>query len=220
MNDINIFRSTKKLLMVDDDRLVLATIAVDLREAGYSVATVESSDEAEAWLAGGNRPDLAILDIQMAGNDGLYLARRLNDFDHIPFIILSAYSDEKFVEQATQSGALGYVVKPLDTAKLVPVIEAAIARAGELHELRETRQQLQKALDAERIISVATGIVMTEYKLKRSDAFTSLRDSARKRRRKLIDVANEIVIARETLNLDLKQQGKEIIPLDLKSIDL
>ena len=192
----------KRILIVDDDRLVLAVIANGLSRAGYRVTSAESAEDAEAWLASGERPDLAILDVSMPGRSGLHLARRLHELDHIPFIMLSAYSEPETVEQATRYGALGYVVKPQDIPQMIPAIEAALGRANELQELRETRKQLQQALDTERNISVATGIVMMEYRLKRSKAFALLRDTARKQRRKLAEVADDIVGARETLNFD------------------
>lgn len=209
MNANNISPPGKHLLIVDDDRLVLSLIASGLTRAGYRITSAESAEEAEAWLAGGERPDLAILDVRMPGLGGLHLARRLHDLDHIPFMMLSAYSDPQTVELATLCGALGYAVKPQDTPQLVPAIEAALARANELQDLRETRQQLQKALDTERNISVATGITMMEYRLKRSDAFALLRDTARKQRRKLADMADDVVRARETLSFDITQSKPE-----------
>lgn len=191
--------SRKSILLVDDDRLVLSSIASGLSEAGYGVATAESAEDAEAWLAGGDRPDLVVLDIRMPGQSGLNLAQRLRELDHIPFMILSAYSDAQYVDQATALGALGYAVKPIDINQLVPAIEAAQARADEIQDLRRTRAQLQRALDAERSISVATGITMTEYNLSRAEAFALLRDTARKRRRKLFELADDVVDAREQL---------------------
>jgi response regulator NasT len=191
----------KRLLVVDDDRLVLALLASGLTDAGYCVTTAESAEDAEAWLAGGERPDLAILDVRMQGKDGLYLAQRLRELDHIPFMMLSAYSDPQIVEQATLSGALAYAVKPQDISQLVPAIEAALARANELQDLRATRQQLQAALDGERDISIAVGITMMQYRLKRRDAFELLRKSARSRQGKLADLAAEIIRAGEMLNV-------------------
>ncbi|WP_114969744.1 ANTAR domain-containing response regulator [Rhodoferax ferrireducens] len=191
----------KQLLVVEDDRLVLAMIASGLTDAGYSVATAESAEDAEAWLAGGVRPDLAILDVRMPGQGGLFLARRLRELDHIPFMMLSAYSDPQTVEQATLCGALGYAIKPLDIPQLLPAIEAAMARANELQDLRSTQQHLQAALDDERDISIAVGITMMQHHLKRSDAFELLRKSARSRRCKLASLAQDIVQACETLNL-------------------
>jgi AmiR/NasT family two-component response regulator len=190
----------KKILIVDDDRLGLAMTASGLTAAGYDVTTVDSAEDAEAWLAGGVRPDLVILDVCMPGQCGLSLAQRLRDLDHLPFMMLSAYSDAQTVEQATLCGALGYAVKPLDIPQLVPAIEAALARANELQELRATRQQLQAALDSERDISLAVGITMMQHHLQRNEAFDMLRKSARSRRCKLAELATEIIQAAEKLN--------------------
>jgi response regulator NasT len=189
------------LLLVDDDRLVLATLARGLQQVGYGITTAESTEEVEALLASGERPDLAILDIRMPGADGLHLAQRLRELDHIPFMMLSAYSDPPMIDEATRHGALGYLVKPLDIVQLVPSIEAALSRANELQSLRETRQRLQAALDAERDISVAVGITMMQHRLQRRAAFELLRKTARSRRSKLADVAAEIIQAGETLKL-------------------
>lgn len=183
----------KKLLLVDDDRLVLAVMALRLADAGYHVTSAESAEDAEAWLAGGLRPDLAILDVSMPGKGGLYLAQRLRELDHIPFMMLSAYSDPQIVDQTSQCGALAYAVKPLDVTQLVPLIEAALARANELQELRTTRQQLQAALDGERDVSIAVGIAMMQHRLKRSDAFELLRKAARNQRCKLAELAAQVI---------------------------
>lgn len=189
------------LLLVDDDRLVLSTLSAGLEQAGYHLSVAESAEEAEAQLAGGLRPDLAIIDVRMPGRGGLHLAQRLRELDHVPFMMFSAYGDPKIVAQATHYGALGYAVKPLDTAQLLPAIEAALARANELHELRQTREQLQQALEGDRGINIATGIVMVEFKLGRTEAFKLLRDNARGQRRKLADLARDTIAAREALNL-------------------
>jgi AmiR/NasT family two-component response regulator len=192
--------ATKQILLVDDDRLVLAMMSGGLRDAGYHITSAESAEEARAWLASGARPDLAILDVRMPGEGGLSLAQRLRELDHIPFIMLSAYSDPDMVAQATACGALGYIVKPQEVTQLIPVIEAALARANELSDLRTTRQQLQAALNNERDISIAVGITMMQHHLKRSDAFELLRKSARSQRIKLADLAVQVIAAGEALS--------------------
>lgn len=191
----------KQLLVVEDDRLVLAMLVEGLADAGFVVVTAESVEDAEAWLSGGGRPDLAVLDVRLSGQDGLYLAQRLRDLDHIPFMMLSAYSDPQTVARATAAGALGYAVKPQDLAQLVPAIQAALARADELQDLRTKRLQLQAALNGERDINIAVGITMMQNHLKRSEAFELIRMAARKQRRKLADLAAQIIQAGETLSL-------------------
>lgn len=190
------------LLLVEDDRLVLSTTAGGLRHAGYQVVCAESAEEAEHWLASGARPDLAIVDVRMQGQGGLALAERLSQLDHIPFIMLSAYGEAAMVEQASRSGALAYLVKPQDIQQLLPVIEAALTRAGKLAGLRQRERQLQSALDNERSVNVATGIVMMEFKLTRQAAFTLLRETARRQRRKLTELADEVISARNVLSLE------------------
>jgi response regulator NasT len=182
-----------RLLLVDDERLVLATLTRGLEAAGFVVVTAESVTEAEELLAGDIRPDLAIVDVMMPERNGLELARRLQELDHIPFILLTATADARVVEQATLNGALGYVVKPVDVPHLVPTIKAALARSEDLQDFRMTQRQLQEALDADRDINVAIGIVMVRQQLGRNDAFEQLRTTARARRLKLSALANELI---------------------------
>ena len=184
---------TRKLLLVDDDRLVLATLTQGLEAAGFVVVAAESVNEAEDLLAGGTHPDLAIVDVMMPERSGLELARRLQELDHIPFILLTATADAKVVEQATLNGALGYVVKPVDVPQLVPAIEAALARSSDLQDFRMAQRQLQEALDADRDVNVAIGIVMVKQQLERSAAFDQLRKVARARRLKLSTLASEVI---------------------------
>ena len=191
----------RNILLVDDDRLVLSTLSRGLVGAGYSVSTAESADDAEALLAGGERPDLAILDVSMPGRSGLELAERLRSFDHIPFMLLTAYSDQQIVDRATACGALGYLVKPVDTPQLLPAIKAALARAKDIQGLQASAQQLQGALNSEREISIAIGITMVQYRLGRKAAFELLRKTARSQNRKLVELATDVIGASETLNL-------------------
>ena len=202
MTHQNTTPAKRHLLLVDDDRLILTTLASTLTHAGYQITTAESTDDVENWLSEGHkRPDLALLDVQMPGQNGLALALRLRELEHIPFMMLSAYSDHATVAQATGQGALGYAVKPIDPVQLIPTIEAALARASEMQALRTARLQLQTALDNERDINVAVGITMTQHRLTRKAAFDLLRQGARSQRCKLIDLAQNILRATETINL-------------------
>ncbi len=185
------------ILLVDDDRLVLATMSRGLQRGGYQVSTADSAEEAEHLLAAGIRPDLVVLDVRMPGNSGLQLAQRLRSLDHIPFMMLSAFNDADTVRQANACGALSYLVKPIDVAQLGPTVAAALARASELQGLQGERGQLQSALNSERDISVAIGITMAQKQMTRDVAFNMLRDAARAQRCKLARVAADVIHACE-----------------------
>ncbi|CAG0983821.1 putative transcriptional regulatory protein pdtaR [Methylophilaceae bacterium] len=191
----------KSLLLVDDDRLILSTLSSGLSRAGYMVSTAESVDEAEVWLDNNDKPDLVILDVRMSGRNGLELAEQLSRHHHVPFIMLTAHSEQDVIAHANISGAMGYLVKPIDITQLIPAIETAISRAQELYGLRGAKQQLQTALDADRSVSIAVGILMDQHRLGQKDAMNLLRDSARSRQIKLAELASLIINSRETLNV-------------------
>ena len=93
------------ILLVDDDRLILATLGTGLRRAGYSVSEANSGEQA-LRLAAERKPDLALLDIRMPGMSGIEVAAQFRETHGTPFIFLSAYGDENLVDQAAQLGAL------------------------------------------------------------------------------------------------------------------
>ncbi|MEZ5615145.1 MAG: response regulator [Rhodocyclaceae bacterium] len=189
----------RKVLLVDDDRLVLATLASGLEQAGYAVQACASAEEAKRVLAL-DVPDIAVLDVRMPGASGLDLAGELAEAGGIPFIFLTAYSEADIVMRAAEHGALGYLVKPVDMPQLIPAIEAGLARAADLSKLRHTGQQLQNALNESREVSMAIGLLMERYRLDRQQAFEALRGAARTQRRKIGELAEDMLAAAELLN--------------------
>lgn len=115
------------ILVVDDDRLVLATLVHGLAQAGYQVIDADNGNDA-ILLAREHRPTLALLDIRMEGKSGFDVAATLRDAYRIPFIFLSAFADEATMAEVQRLGALAYLVKPLDVGQILPTVAAAFAR--------------------------------------------------------------------------------------------
>ncbi|HEY9027930.1 MAG TPA: response regulator [Burkholderiaceae bacterium] len=120
--------SKGKILVVDDDRLVLATVTHGLSKAGYDIIDADNGDDA-ILLARQHRPDLALLDIRMEGMSGFDVAAYLRESLQTPFMFLSAFADDDTVAQVKALGAVAYLVKPLDIAQIVPTVEAALVTA-------------------------------------------------------------------------------------------
>jgi CheY-like chemotaxis protein len=114
-----------KILVVDDDRLVLATVTHGLAKAGYEIIDADNGDDA-ILLAREHRPDLALLDIRMEGMSGFDVAAYLRESLQTPFMFLSAFADDATVAQVKALGAVAYLVKPLDISQIVPTVEAAL----------------------------------------------------------------------------------------------
>ena len=115
-----------RILVVDDDRLVLATVAHGLAQAGFEVIDADNGDDA-ILLAREHRPALALLDIRMEGKSGFDVAATLRDVYGIPFMFLSAFADEATLATVKSLGALAYLIKPLDVGQIVPAVEAVFA---------------------------------------------------------------------------------------------
>ena len=189
----------RRILIVDDDRQLCDLLVEALGQAGYEVMAAQSANDAMTAIATAS-PDLAVLDIKMPGASGLTLSELLRDQFAIPFVFFSAVDTEETVRQATMMGALAYLVKPLDMRQLIPAINAAVARADELHGLRQSESQLSVALQQNRGISVATGILMERLRLSRGTALEFLRRETRARRQKMSRVAEDLVKSTEYVN--------------------
>ena len=155
----------------------------------------------ELLASGARTPDLALLDVSMPGMSGLELAQRLQADSAIAVMFLSAEDDQATVRAAIDGGAVGYLVKPIDITRIVPSVQAGLARADELRLLRGSESRLTQALGQGREVGMAVGILMERHKTDRESAFRALREHARSHQRKLSDVAAEILQATETLNL-------------------
>jgi two-component system, response regulator PdtaR len=174
--------SKGKILVLDDDRLVLATVVHGLVQAGYEVIDADNGDDA-ILLAREHRPELALLDIRMEGKTGFDVAEYLRDVCHIPFMFLSAFSDEGTATKVQALGAVAYLVKPLDVGKIVPTVDAALTRlrsgaqsagaGGAAEPLSSAVAVIPRdggaaALD---LLAMAVGIVMHRYSLPRERAW-------------------------------------------------
>jgi len=186
-----------RLLLADDEPLVLATLAGALERAGFDVATATEAGEAleRARTAAFS---LAVLDYAIPGQNGLELAVALSQL-HVPFVFLSAYSDEQLVARAVDAGALAYLVKPVDPDRLVPTVRTAVHRAREIAALVGEKERLSQAIVTNREVSVAVGLIMAQRGLPRQSAFELLRQHARRTRRAIRDLALEIVAGAEAL---------------------
>jgi len=185
----------KHLLIVDDDRLVLATMARSLRRVGYAVKTADRATHAMD-IAAENVFDLAILDIAIPDVSGIDLGRELRARYGLYCLFLTAHSDPGLVADAILEGAGSYLVKPIGVAQLVPAIEVALARANDVKAMVDTMEHLERALAGGRHISIAIGMLMERHALNERSAFEILRKEARMQRRKMAEHCAQMVAAR------------------------
>ncbi len=200
-----------RILVVDDDRLVLATVVHGLAQAGYEVIDADNGDDA-ILLAREHKPELALLDIRMEGKTGFDVAEYLRDVAHVPFMFLSAFADAPTRAKVAELGALAYLVKPLDVGKIVPTVDEVFARvhrglppaAGAVTErpaAPETTTAAPLPLPAARaeLVAVAIGILMHRFSLSRAQGAARLQRMAADKGVTTEDQAERLVDALEEL---------------------
>jgi two-component system KDP operon response regulator KdpE len=120
--------SRPRILLVDDEPSLLATIAPLLRAQGYDVATATSGNAA---LDGVDRQplQLVILDLGLPDMDGVEVCRRLREGRSVPILVLSARGAESDKVAALDAGADDYVTKPFGADELLARVRAALRRS-------------------------------------------------------------------------------------------
>jgi len=189
------------ILVVDDDRLVLATLASGLSQAGYDVIDADNGDDA-ILLAREHRPDIALLDIRMQGKSGFDVAAYLRATSQTPFIFLSAFSDEQTAAQVKALGAVAYLVKPLDIGQILPVVDSALAQAATRHgaAVVEPAAAAADVMPPPEVL-MAVGVLMHRYSLDRGVAFQRLHRMAAAENRPVAEQAQRVLEAVEVLAL-------------------
>jgi response regulator NasT len=197
--------SKGKILVVDDDRLVLAMVTHGLSQAGYEVIDADNGDDA-ILLARQHRPDIALLDIRMEGKTGFDVAQYLREVGHTPFVFLSAFSDDETVAKVKALGALAYLVKPLEVGQIVPTIDAAFSRAQQMKAAEQAQspqaspEPLDDAAITAALVPLAVGVLMHRFSLTRPEALARLRKLAAAERRSVTAQAERLVLAVEELS--------------------
>ena len=201
-----------RILVLDDDRLVLATVVHGLVQAGYDVIDADNGDDA-ILLAREHKPELALLDIRMEGKTGFDVAEYLRDVCRIPFMFLSAFSDEATTAKVQSLGAVAYLVKPLDVGKIVPTVEAALLRirAGQLQPPPQSAlpatpvapaaawQAAASTSAPSDMVAMAVGVVMHRYSLPRERAWQRLQRMAQEQGFTVAQQAERLLLAVEEL---------------------
>ncbi|HLA24365.1 MAG TPA: response regulator [bacterium] len=190
-------RKPLRILIADDEAVIRLGLRAMLEDQGYQVVGEAADGHRALDLVQKLRPDLVFLDIKMPGVDGLEAARALFAGRAVPVIILTAYADRAFVEQAKDAGALAYLVKPVRESDLTPTVEMALGRFREIHDLKEEIGDLEDTLETRKLVERAKGVLMRRDGLDEPAAFARLQRKARDSRKTMKEISEGILAETE-----------------------
>ena len=163
-------------VIADDEPISRMDLKELLSEGGYTVLSEVSDGFDAVEQCKLYHPDLVILDIKMPFLDGISAAKIIYEEELADTIImLTAYSEREFVEQAKGYGVSGYLVKPIDEKSVVPSIELAVARSRELKRLRKDMAKVSERLESRSVIEKAKGVIMQEQSMTEQEAYDYIR---------------------------------------------
>ena len=132
-----------KILVVDDERVLVKGIRFNLENEGYQVETGSDGEEAVEKARGGNF-DLIILDLMMPRIDGLQACMKIREFSNVPIIMLTARSEDADKIIGFECGADDYITKPFNILELKARIRALLRRAGQTAQQEKVANRLTR----------------------------------------------------------------------------
>ena len=134
-----------RTLIVEDEAVTAADLHDELIAQGYEVTAVTDNAEAALRLAEEGRPDIVLMDINLAGPiDGVLAASGMRGLE-IPVVFLTAHYDEATLARAKKASPVGYITKPFEPHQLSVTIEIGIARhRSDMERMRLVRELAQE----------------------------------------------------------------------------
>lgn len=126
-----------KILIVDDQAMMLKLMAYPLEQEGYTIVTAMTGVEALQKIQG-EQPDLVILDVMLPDTNGIDVCRRIRQVLHLtdlPIIILSGQTELSAKIQGLEAGADEYVTKPVDPKEMAVRVKSLLARTQRLRQV-------------------------------------------------------------------------------------
>lgn len=182
------------IVIADDEPITRMDLRELLTAAGYQIVA-EAGDGFDALEACRKfHPNLVLLDIRMPLLDGLSAAKMISEEDLVDaIVILTAYRDVEFINDAKSNGISGYLVKPIDEKSLIPSIEVMVERGKEFKKLRREIQRTSNRLNNRSIIERAKGRIMEEQNMSENQSYTYIREMSLKKGLSMRDIADIIL---------------------------
>ena len=180
-------------VIAEDEALIRLDLVSMLEDAGIEVLAAVADGRAAINAVETFKPSVALLDIAMPELDGITAASEITAQKICPVVMITAYSQVELVERAANAGAMGYLVKPVNPANLVPAIEVAIARFEEMNLLITEVDQVTERLEVRKIVDRAKGLLQATLGIDEPAAFRWLQKAAMDNRASMRDVSQGVI---------------------------
>lgn len=187
------------IIVVEQDRERAMMIVDALREAGQHRIQVIGSGTGLARRVAETRPDLVLIDAGDPSRDALEeLALAAGPMDR-PVAMFVDRSEQSLTRAAIEAGVSAYVVGGLQSERIHPILDAAVARFHMFARMRAELAATKAALEERKVIDRAKGLLMRAKGISEEEAYALLRKTAMDQGKRLADLAQALVTAAELL---------------------
>ncbi|MEN6394490.1 MAG: PAS domain S-box protein, partial [Anaerolineaceae bacterium] len=146
--------TNETILVVEDNSIIAAHLQRVLQGFGYNVPRTVTTGEAAVQAANEIKPDLALVDIQLAGKmDGIEASRIMQSNQDMPIVFLTAYAEDERLEQAKLTQPYGYLVKPVQERELYATLEMAFCKHRLTRTLQASEERYRKLIEQIRAVT-------------------------------------------------------------------
>ena len=182
-----------RIVVAEDETIIRLDIVETLTAQGYEVVGEAENGERAVELVEELTPDVVLMDISMPVMDGLSATRHIAGRSLAPVVILTAFSQRDLIDQATQAGAMSYIVKPFSETDLVPAIELAKARFDQLVALESEISDLNVRFETRKLVDQAKALLQEKLEITEPEAFRWIQKTSMDRRLTMKDVAQTVI---------------------------
>ncbi|MEC3884034.1 response regulator [Halobacillus sp. HZG1] len=183
----------KRILLVEDESIVRMDIALLLQDSGFDIVGEAGDGEKAIELAYELQPDLIIMDIKMPKMDGLKASKVISQKFNIPILLLTAYSQQEFIEKAKEANIVGYIVKPISEDRLIPAVEIALHQGVVSERYRVKVKEADNRLKKRKVVERAKGLLMDQFGYTDEVSYKKMREISMNKQWPLEKVATKIL---------------------------
>lgn len=185
-----------RVLIAEDEALIRMDLREMLEEEGHDVVGEARDGQEAVDMARELRPDVVFMDIEMPVRNGIDAACEIAEEPLAPVVMVTAFSQAGYVEDACRAGAMAYIVKPFGKQDILPAMQVAVSRFAETRVLAGEVSDLSERLETRKAVDRAKGVLMARG-MSEPDAFKRLQKLAMDKRKSLREIAEAVMLAAE-----------------------
>lgn len=188
-----------KIVIVDESPVRAAILEDGLREAGFSqVLHLESTDNLLQRIYQID-PDVILIDLANPSRDVLEQMFQVSRIVKRPIAMFVDQSDSASIQASVDAGVSAYIVDGLKKERMKYILDLCISRFNSFSRLQDELERAKTALEDRKVIDRAKGILMKAKSLSEEDAYTLMRNTAMREKKKIVEIAQSIITASEIL---------------------